>query len=130
MMTCVNSAEYDEANYASVTRHSAVPDTQDSKRIFRDHRGTIKQHVPDPASDEDAKQRSEKNKVPDLIFLERAVTVSGQQFHHVKRGNESGNVREAIPSDSDLVVELNKERTEMMNVKGEEHGKTRLGQFG
>ena len=106
----------------AVAGHTTVPDTKNSKRIFGQHRRSVKKDIPEPTAEEHAKKRCIKDEIADLVFPQRAVSFSSQPFHQVKRGDESGDVSEAIPSDAELFIERNEERTEMVNVEGEQHG--------
>ncbi len=125
---CIDRAENNETKNPSMACHAAIPDTKNAERILGQHGWSIEKNVPEAASDKDAEQRRVKNKIGNLIFLQWSVSFSGQPFHQVKRADKTGNVGEPVPSYPDLFVELNQERTQVVNVKGEEHdGKVRTG---
>ena len=91
-----------------------------SKRIFGQHRRSVKKNIPEPPTEENAKQRCIEDEIADLVFPQRTVSFSSEPFHQVKCADESGDVSKAVPSDAELFVEPNEERTEMVNVEGED----------
>src|SRR5262252_10628932 len=101
--------------------HSSIPDAKYSQRIFCEHGRTIKNHIPQPATNQNAEERRVKNKVAHLLFPERAVAAACKPLHQVKSREKTCDIGDSIPAYAKLLIELNQERAEMMNVKAEEH---------
>jgi hypothetical protein len=117
----VDRAENDQTKNTPMAGHATIPNAENSERIFGQHGWAIKKDVPDPSTDENAEECCVEDEIADLAFLKRAVSVVGQPFHEVERADESCDVGEAVPSYPHLLIELNEERTEVVNVEGEEH---------
>ena len=123
-----DGAENNEPKNPAMAGHTAVPDPKNAEGILGQHGWSVEEDVTEAAADKDAEQGRVKDKIGNLVFLQWSVSFAGQPFHQVKRADKTGNVRETVPSDAELFVELKEERTEVVNVKGEEHdGEVRTG---
>ena len=101
--------------------HSSVPYAKYPYGIFNQHGRPVEEHIPEAPSNQNAEQSCIKNKIADFILLERSVSMAGKPFHQIKGCKKACDVGDPIPAYAKLLIELNQERTEMMDVEGEEH---------
>jgi hypothetical protein len=88
---------------------------------MKDHLRTIKQNVAESPPDENAEDGGEKDKVGYLSLEERPIAFPGEPFQEEKSGDKPGQIRSAIPTDTDISIEADQKWVEMMNVEREPH---------
>ncbi len=117
----VNPAENDESQNTAVAGHSAVPNTKDPQRIFKDHVGAVEKYVTDPAAGEHSKKGCVKDEIGDFAFAERAIAFPGEPLDQIKSSDETCQVGQSIPANAKLFIKSNDKRVQVMNPEGYFH---------
>ena len=110
-----------EPDHSAVTRHPAVPDAKDKKRIDQQLSRAIEEHVTKPAADDHAQRRSE-NEVANFFRGQSAVAALRQPAQKEKAAEKSEQIRETVPANAKVRSELDHERTEIIEVVGDQSG--------
>ena len=116
----IDPGENNQAQNASVTCHTAIPDPKDAQRVLGQHVGPIEQYVSQATAHKYSEKRRIKDEIADLILFERAISFAGKPLHQIKGSYKTGEIGGTVPANAKLIVDLENKRVEVMNPEG--HG--------
>ena len=110
-----------ETDHAAVTRHPAVPNSKDGKRIGQRLSRSIKEHVTESPTGDHAQRRRE-NEVAHLVRWQSAIAALRQPAQEEKTAEESEEIRESVPANTEARSEFDHERTEIIEIICDQSG--------
>ena len=120
----VDVGEDHESQDAAVARHAALPELEGVERVRTHGVPAVEDDPAQPAAEHHAEDRRERDEVSDLLRRHLAVAARGEEAVELVAGEERQHVREPVPVQPEAAVELHDERTELVDVVGQEvrHG--------
>jgi hypothetical protein len=102
-----------------MTRHPAIEEFKENQRIRRELRPIVKQHIPQSPAYHYAKNSSIGNEIRQLGLLDVIVILPPNKHpnQHID-SQKPKDIRQTIPTDTDLLGKLDQKRAEVMNVIG------------
>ena len=110
-----------EADHPAVTRHPAVPDAKDKKRIDQKLPRAIEERITKPAADDHA-DRCGKNEVANFFRGQSAVAALRQPAQKEKAAEKSEQIGKTVPANAEVRSKLDDEGTEIIEVVGDQSG--------
>ncbi len=118
MTARVVKREQQYPKHPAVTRHPAFPDAQDRQRLTQ-HFRFVEENVPEPTANDHAEERATGDEVAYALWRQIGVSALGQPDEKKIAGHKRQHVSKPIPSWSDVVVDPENDRIEIMQVVGE-----------
>jgi hypothetical protein len=116
--TRINEGEDDDADDATVARHSAFPNPQNRNRIPQ-HLGLVKKDVTEAAADHHSEERDPGDEIAQGRLWEIEIAAPRKHAEEQICEEEGEHIRHPVPAGPDIIPEPEDERIEIVQVIGE-----------